>query len=166
MSVDTIGVGAFLGCINLSVVNVPGVKYIEKRAFENCYAIESINLDSVITIDDSAFWACTSLTSVTISKYCIMIGEGAFCNASNLKEVYLYAVEPPFIKTDNFDSSYAFDATHADLVIYIPTGSIDDYVDDEWFEDHDYGFEFENPNIDLEVNWWYEEYEDYLVDTL
>lgn len=165
-SVETIGVGAFLRCKNLSVVNVPGVKYIDNAAFQNCFAIVSMNLDSVISIEDSAFWGCTSLTSVTISEYCTMIGEGAFCNASNLKEVYLYAVVPPFIKTDNNDSSYAFAGTHGDLVIYIPTGSIDDYVDDEWFEDHDYGFEFENPNIDLEVNWWYEEYEDYLLDTL
>lgn len=159
-SVETIGVGAFLGCANLSVVNVPGVKYIEKRAFENCYAIESMNLESVITIDDSAFWACASLTSVIISEYCTMIGEGAFCNASSLAEVYIYAVEPPFIKTDNYDSSYAFAGTHPDLVIYIPAGSIDDYVDDEWFE----GQEFDDPAIEAEVNWWFEEYEDYLVE--
>lgn len=149
-----------MGCANLSVVNVPGVKYIEKRAFENCYAIESMNLESVITIDDSAFWACTSLTSVIISEYCTMIGEGAFCNASSLAEVYIYAVEPPFIKTDNYDSSYAFAGTHPDLVIYIPAGSIDDYVDDEWFE----GQEFDDPAIEAEVNWWFEEYEEFLYE--
>lgn len=158
--VDSIGVGAFLGCTSLTAVNIPGVKYIDKRAFENCYGIKTINLDSVITIDDSAFWACTSLTSVSISENCTMIGEGAFCNASSLVEVNIYAVEPPFIKTDNFDSSYAFAGTHPDLVIYIPAGSIDDYIDDEWFE----GQTFDDPAIEAEVNWWYEEYEDYLVE--
>ena len=158
--VETIGFQAFIDCKNLTEVNIPGVKYIDKAAFQNCFAIVSINLDSVISIDDSAFWGCTSLTKVEISENCTMIGEGAFCNASNLKEVYLYAVEPPFIKTDNWNSSYAFAGTHPDLVIYIPAGTIDDYLDDEWFE----GQEFEDTTIEAEVNWWYEEYEDFLVE--
>ena len=154
-SVESIGFEAFLDCHLLSEVNIPGVKYLNKSAFENCFLIETMNLDSVISIEDSAFWGCKSLTTVTISKDCKLIGEGAFCNAESLVEVYLYAVEPPFIKTDNWDSSYAFAGTNSDLVIYIPAGTFDDYVDDEYFE----GQEFEDTSIEAEVNWWYEEYE-------
>ena len=156
--VETIGFQAFHNCKNLTEINVPGVKYIDNAAFQNCFGIVSMNLDSVISIDDSAFWGCTSLIKVEISEHCTMIGEGAFCNASSLQEVYIYAVKPPFIKTDNYDSSYAFAGTHSDLVIYIPAGSINDYVDDDWFD----GQEFDDPAIEAEVNWWYEEYADYL----
>lgn len=159
-SVESIGLEAFIGCSALTVVNIPGVKYIDNGAFQNCTGITTINLDSIITIDDSAFWACSSLTRVDISANCTMIGEGAFCNAANLVEVYIYAVEPPFIKTDNFDSSYAFAGTHPDLVVYIPAGSTDIYLDDEIFD----GQTFDDPTIEAEVNWWYEEYEDYLVE--
>ena len=89
-----------------------------------------------------------------------MIGEGAFCNAVSLETVYCYAVYPPFIKTDNYNSSYAFDNVHDDICIYIPRGSEDYYLDDEIFE----GQIFEDENIEAEVNWWYEEYEDILYE--
>lgn len=159
-NVESIGYRAFYECTGLTEVNVSGVKYVGMGAFRGCTSLKSITLDSVVTIEDNAFMDCTGLTTAVISKDCIMIGEGAFCNAPQLVEIYCYAVNPPFIKTDNFESSYVFDNTHPDLIIYIPSGSLDNYLDDEWFE----GQEFEDPSIEAEVNWWYEEYEEHLVE--
>lgn len=158
--VDTISYRAFYMCTSLKEANIPGVKYLGMGAFRGCTNLETITLDDVVIIDDNAFMDCKKLTSAVISENCTMIGEGAFCNASNLKTVYCYAVYPPFIKTDNYNSSYVFDSVHEDICIYIPMGSYDDYTDDEYFE----GQEFDDPYIEAEVNWWYEEYEDVLYE--
>ena len=157
-NVESIGYRAFYMCSNLTNVNIPGVKNLGMGAFRSCTSLETITLESVITIDDNAFMDCSKLTSAVISENCTMIGEGAFCNAVSLKTVYCYAVYPPFIKTDNYNSSYVFDNVHKDICIYIPMGSEDYYIDDEIFE----GQIFEDENIEAEVNWWYEEYEDIL----
>lgn len=161
-NVETIGYRAFYMCSNLSQVSIPEAKYIEMGAFRSCTNLETIDLGSVVVIDDNAFMDCSSLISVVISGNCTMIGEGAFCNAVNLQEVYCYAVYPPFIKTDNYNSSYVFDNVHADICIYIPIGSEDYYLDDEIFV----GQTFEDSNIEAEVNWWYEEYYDILCEEL
>ena len=159
-NIETIGYRAFYMCSNLEEVNIPGVKYIDMGAFRSCTSLETITLGSVVVIDDNAFMDCSNLTSAVISEHCTMIGEGAFCNATSLQTVYCYAVQPPFIKTDNYNSSYAFDNVHEDICIYIPYGSEDYYLDDGIFE----GQTFEDPNIEAEVNWWYEEYYDILVE--
>ena len=128
-NVERIGYRAFYMCKNLTEVNIPGAKYIDMGAFRSCANLETITLNSVITIDDNAFMDCSKLTSAVISENCTMIGEGAFCNAISLKTVYCYAVYPPFIKTDNYNSSYVFDNVHEDICIYIPMGSEDYYID-------------------------------------
>ena len=46
------------------------------------------------------------------------------------------------------------------MIIYIPMGSEDYYLDDEYFE----GQEWPDPNVEAEMNWWHEEYEDFLVE--
>jgi hypothetical protein len=158
-SIETIEYRAFYKCEKLSTVNIPGVKVLGIGAFRDCISLTEISLMSVVTIEDNAFMDCSGLTTAWISENCTMIGEGAFCNAVNLQEVYCYAVYPPFIKTDNYDGSYVFDNVHDDFIIYIPMGSLDDYyLDDEYFEDQ----EWPDPNIEAEMNWWHEEYEDYL----
>ena len=157
-NIETIGFRAFYMCSNLEEVNIPGVKYIDMGAFRGCRSLETITLESVITIDDNAFMDCYNLNTATISENCTMIGEGAFCNATSLQTVYCYAVKPPFIKTDNTDGSYVFDCTSEDLCIYIPLGSLDDYIDEYYFEDHEHEHD-DDPNVMAHINWWYQEYE-------
>ena len=89
-----------------------------------------------------------------------VIEKYAFSNCKNLKTVYCYAVYPPFIKTNDYNSSYVFDRVHDDICIYIPAGSLDYYSDRYYFK----GQVLDDPNIEAEVNWWYEEYEDILVE--
>lgn len=153
-SVNSINQGAFQMCFNLTTVSIPGLKYLGASAFEDCTSLESINLDSIEIIEDAAFMGCTSLNTVVISGNCTMIGEGAFCNAESLETVYCYAVKPPFIKTDNSDGSYVFDATADNLCIYIPSGSLSDYTNQEYFKNNT---EYTSP-IKATVNWWYQEY--------
>ena len=159
-SVETIGYRAFYECSGLTTVDLPGIKYLNMGAFRGCTNLETIELESVITIDDNAFMDCYSLNSVVISEYCTMIGECAFCNATSLETVYCYAVLPPFIKTDNTKGSYVFDSTSEDLCIYIPLGSLDDYIDEYYFEDHEY----DDPIIMAHINWWYQEYEHHIYE--
>ena len=161
-NVETIGYRAFYMCSNLAQVSIPGAKYIEMGAFRNCTSLETIDLGSVVKIDDNAFMDCSSLTEAIISANCTLIGEGAFCNAVNLQDVYCYAVYPPFIKTDNYSSSYAFDNVHPNICIYIPIGSEEYYLDGDYFV----GQVLDDPNIEAEVNWWYEEYDDILWEEL
>ena len=153
-NVETIGYRAFFNCPNLTQASVPGVKYIDAGAFRSCTSLETIDLGSVVTIEDNAFMDCSSLTSAIISENCILIGEGAFCNAVKLQTVYCNAVEPPFIKTDNSDKSYVFDNTHANLVIYVPSGSKTKYTNRNYFANHTY----DDPAIKATVNWWPQEY--------
>ena len=159
-SVETIGYRAFYECSGLTTVDLPGIKYLNMGAFRGCTNLETIELESVITIDDNAFMDCYNLNTATISENCTMIGEGAFCNATSLQTVYCYAVKPPFIKTDNTKGSYVFDSTSEDLCIYIPVGSLDDYIDEFYFEDHEY----DDPYVLAHINWWYQEYEHILYE--
>lgn len=157
-SVGTIQARAFLGCTDLSMLSIEGVTYLGVSAFENCSSLPSIVLNSVVTIEDAAFMGCSGLTSAVISKHCTMIGEGAFCNATNLESVYCNAVKPPFIKTDNPGGSYIFDSTSSNLCIYIPDGSYGDYTNEYYFENNTgYG-----SSIRATVNWWFVEYIDIL----
>lgn len=156
--IETIGYRAFYMCSNLTTVNIPGVKTLGMGAFRSCTSLTNIHLDSVKIIDDNAFMDCSSLTSVVISENCTMIGEGAFCNAVSLETVYCHAARPPFIKTDNYNSSYAFDNVHPNIRIYIPVGSEDYYINGDYF----LGQKLDDPAIEAEVNWWYEEYQSML----
>jgi len=57
----TIVGGAFLGCTNLTTINIP---------------------DSVTSIGDGAFLGCTNLTKINIPDSVTSIGEWAFCNTA------------------------------------------------------------------------------------
>ena len=153
-SVDSIEYRAFYQCHNLTEVNMPGLKYVGMGAFRECTSLQTISLDSVVTIEDNAFMMCSSLTKIVIPESCTMIGEGAFCNAGKLKEVYCYAVYPPFIKSDNDKSSDVFTGTASGLIIYVPSGSHKYYTDNEYFIDHTY----DDPKVKATINWWYENY--------
>lgn len=158
--IETVEARAFYMCSSIENIDISNVKYIYDSAFEGCTGLQTISLGSVITIGDAAFMGCSGLTEVTISKHCTMIGEGAFCNATNLHTVYCYAVYPPFIKTDNDDASYVFDSVSDDIVIYIPFGSEEYYLDADYFEENPYDVTM--PNSDF--NWWEEDYEDILLE--
>lgn len=98
--ITSIGVTAFASCTSLKSITIPSsVTSIWRYAFSGCSALASVTIPSSVTsIQDYAFYQCTSLTSVTVE-----------------------ATTPPTL------GSYAFDGTHANLVIYVPAGSVETY---------------------------------------
>lgn len=68
-SVNSIGDGAFLGCIALaSVVMNEGVETIDSSAFTNCKVLNNITIpSSVQSIGEDAFFSCEALYSITFS---------------------------------------------------------------------------------------------------
>ena len=67
-TVNSIGEGAFSGCIKLEEINLPpNLISIGAKAFQNCVMLQEISLHEGITnIYNAAFESCNSLTEVTI----------------------------------------------------------------------------------------------------
>lgn len=93
----SLGRGAFYGCVKLRNAVINNCNIIYNGAFYNCHALESISLPADLT----------------------SIGELAFAGCDNVKEVYVYASEPP-ATYDNFFSTYT-------ATLYVPFGTSEAY---------------------------------------
>ena len=84
--VETIGTGAFCGCLKLRSVSLPdGVLHIGDHAFGGCRNLSKINLPpSVTTIGEYAFQFCESLPMLQLPKAVSAIGNGAFRYCTSL----------------------------------------------------------------------------------
>ena len=96
----TIGVCAFVGCKNLTSVDLPNtVTKISRSAFYNCSGLTSVTIpNSVTRIGNYAFYGCSGLTSVTISNSVTSIGNNAFYGTGLTSLVYnahVFAFMPP-----------------------------------------------------------------------
>ena len=145
-SVTSIGRNAFQGCSSLPSINIPssvtsmsydtfrdctsltsvtiqsGVTSIGASVFYGCRALTSIDIpNSVTAIGTTAFSGCSALTSIDIPSGVTSIVNSAFSSCSSLTSVTVEATTPPTLGTN------VFDGTHADLVIYVPAGSVDTY---------------------------------------
>lgn len=99
-----------------------GVTKINNSAFSHCDSLASITISSSVTsISSYAFDYCISLTSIIIPSNVTSIGTSALRNCSLLTSVTVEAATPPTLGTT------VFQGTHANLVIYVPAGSVDTY---------------------------------------
>ena len=121
--VTTINFSAFDSCVNLTSVEISNsVTAIGESAFNNCVSLTSLTIpNSVTSIGNYTFYACRSLTSVTIPNSVTSIANFAFQSCSGLLSVTVQATNPPTIGIDVFKN------THANLVIYVPSESVDTY---------------------------------------
>ncbi len=132
---ETIGEYAFRNCQNLTSVALPiGLTTIEGSAFDICSTLASVIFPSTLqTIGNKAFSGCpissvslptglvsiayqafkgnNALTELHIPASVESIGENVFNGCSNLKDVYVYVVDPINMNTNTF-SSYASATLH------------------------------------------------------
>lgn len=92
MPVVSIGSGAFLGCLGLTSITIPGsVTGIGHSAFAYCSGLFSVTIGNGVTsIGGMAFYQCTSLTSITIPGNVTSIsrqGGWAFNRCTNLSDI-------------------------------------------------------------------------------
>ncbi len=85
----SVGMLAFYGCENLTVVNIPeAVTRIGSYAFAKCTGMTMLTLGSgVQTIDQCAFSDCVSLTALNLPDGLRVIGEKAFYRCESIPAV-------------------------------------------------------------------------------
>ena len=85
-AVKVIGGGAFIGCEDLTSVEIPSsVESIGAGAFANCSGLTAIELPaSVTSIGASAFANCSGLTAIELPAAVESIGARAFANCSGI----------------------------------------------------------------------------------
>ena len=104
-SVTSIGVSAFLGCSDLTSIDIP---------------------DGITSIGRTVFSGCSSLTSISIPSSMTGIGFNAFKNCSSLVDVYCFAKK---VTTDSegdglFCNSTAFDDSNpGNITLHVPYGT-------------------------------------------
>lgn len=119
--VTSIDRSAFSRCYALTSIKLPGsLKSMEDAVFEYCTGLTSITIpDGVTEIPTEAFYGCEALTTVTIPKSVYHIGKGAFVLCPSLKEVYCYAIDPPYI-IDEYGGNRAFNSYDENTTLYVP----------------------------------------------
>lgn len=122
--------------LNLNIIELgENVRIIGEGAFYNCEG-SSITIPSgVTTIGDMAFYSCNgnaiqnnALTSINIPISVSRIGTKAFHSCFKMTEVSAHNPIPPICAEDAFGSSpYGNGGAFRNAVLYVPTGSLEDY---------------------------------------
>lgn len=145
-NVNYIGRNAFQSCINLSSVNIPNSVYnIESLAFSSTpwYDNQPAGLvyagkvaykykgnlppkgthikinEGTVGISGMAFYNYSNFTSITIPSSVTFIGNDAFYNCSDLKDVYCMAEDLPIVLEDAFRASNL-----GSITLHVPSKSV------------------------------------------
>lgn len=85
-SLETVGKGAFYGCLGLETMSCAGaVKRIDAHAFSKCVSLRTISLSAVL-IEDSAFSFCTGLAEALLPDT-QSLGREAFLGCRSLAHI-------------------------------------------------------------------------------
>lgn len=122
--IQTIGLCAFQGCVNLTDITIPdGVKTIDSNAFDDCTGLTSVVLpNSVSTLETFCFADCSNLESIRLSKNISRTSTWCFIWCTNLKDVYCASINVPEIDQDTFDDCPIGEAT-----LHVPEYSLEAY---------------------------------------
>lgn len=120
-----IGETCFSGCLALKSIDIPAnVEEIGITAFSGCTFLEHVNGlgdCKIATLPSRCFQNCVSLTEVELPSTVTAMNAGCLNNCSQLQSLTIKATTPPTLGTN------ALNNTHTDLVIYVPTESVDTY---------------------------------------
>lgn len=133
-SVSRIGSSAFSGCLNLTSIIIPNsVTAIGSYAFEDCKSLSSITIgNNVKIIGNKAFNYCISLKAIILPKSLATIGDDVFSNCYNIKSVTCLAEKAPVS-----DSPYNVSRIKNNIILFVPSISIDDYKGKEPWKSFD-----------------------------
>lgn len=141
----------------LSSINFPAsLESIGYSAFYGSALREAdLSKTRITTLESSTFSNCASLTSVQLPSTLTFIEGSAFYNCTSLTEITLNATTPP-----TFDS-WSLSTCSSLKVIYVPTGSVQDYRTAEGWKDYaekiwgigetpvTYGLSVSSPEVDF-----------------
>ena len=88
--ITTVGVSAFLGCFNLTAIDLPNVTQIKRSAFEACNHLQTINLPKATNLGSGAF--STSAIQQADFPLVTTMGDGCFNKATKLTSANLHLV--------------------------------------------------------------------------
>lgn len=146
-SVTDFGNYCFSQCLSLrSAVIPPTVASLGDECFESCSAMQSVSLPpsvtsfgdycfgycsslqqmsvpaSVTSLGNSCFYNCASLLSSSLPPSVTSIGDDCYYSCRSLQSVYMHSTAPPAL-----GGRGVFTKSHETLIIYVPTGSLNDY---------------------------------------
>lgn len=118
----------FYNCLILEefIFNYP-IKVIEELAFTKCKSLEKIDLSTVENIGQGAFRNCTNLKNVNLSSLKEFIDKDTFANCSSLESVEL-SENITSIKKDAFKGCTSLKRIDLKNVIYLAPGAFADCV--------------------------------------
>ena len=118
--INTVGLGAFAYCNELTSISLPVATSIGEVAFQNCSKLTSISLPVATSIDEAAFKGCTALTSVSLPVV-TRIGSSAFENCTALTTLYVG------IESNTVCTIYYSSIPSSITDIYVPYALVDSY---------------------------------------
>ena len=114
--------------------------------FSNLTQLKEVTIGNPVTmIKDYGFTNCSSLENITISANVAKIGENAFEGCSNLSNIYSLNPIPP---QGAGSAGFTKDQYVGDVVVYVPKGSLQSYLNDNGWKNFWDIREFETTGID------------------
>lgn len=121
-SVTHIGYRAFYTCTSLKNIVIPdSVISIGEEAFSKTNLSTITLSNNLVSISSKAFYSIRTLNDIIIPGSVTQIGANAFNECSHLVSVTLLASSPPTL------GNGVFSYTSQDLVIYVPSESVETY---------------------------------------
>ena len=136
---QTIGKGAFVACINITDIIIPGtVISIGQSAFQGCKSLVSVEIQEGVTVLSlSCFSDCPLLSTVRLPNSVNKICDLVFYDCPVLRDLYLKANMPPEIHPHDVFGG------NTGMNIWVPRASVDAYKE-KWakFKDNIKAYDF------------------------
>ena len=117
-----IGTAAFMSN-DFKEITIPGSVYLEGGSFYGCESLTKVIFqEGIISVPWACFVKCHVLSEIILPSTIKRICNSAFEGCLILKNLYVKAIEPPFIEYGAFEGR-----TSTNLSIWVPRASVDAY---------------------------------------